>query len=61
MEAVHTAEPPAAIKWYYRPFWVLVLCFVVLVPDLVHQPNGLDHEQPGVGDHAAAQEDLRSP
>ena len=32
MAAVHTAEPPVAIKWYYRPVWVLVLCFVVLGP-----------------------------
>jgi hypothetical protein len=32
MATVHTAEPPAAIKWYYRPFWVLVLLFVVLGP-----------------------------
>ena len=32
MTAVHTAESPVAVKWYYRPFWVLVLCFVVLGP-----------------------------
>jgi len=32
MAAVHTAESPVAVKWYYRPFWVLVLCFVVLGP-----------------------------
>ena len=32
MSAVHTAESSIAIKWYYRPFWVLVLCFVVLGP-----------------------------
>jgi hypothetical protein len=32
MVAVLTAEPPVAIKWYYRPFWVLVLLFLVLGP-----------------------------
>ena len=32
MAAVHTAESPVAVKWYYRPFSVLVLCFVVLGP-----------------------------
>ena len=32
MAAVLTAESPVAIKWYYRPFWVLVLLFLVLGP-----------------------------
>jgi hypothetical protein len=25
-------SPPAPIKWYYRPAWVLILLFVVLGP-----------------------------
>jgi hypothetical protein len=32
MSTVHTAETPVPIKWYYRPFWVVVLLFVVLGP-----------------------------
>jgi len=27
-----SSGPPAPIKWYYRPAWVLILLFVVLGP-----------------------------
>ena len=30
MGVVRSREPPAPLKWYYRPVWVLVLLFVVL-------------------------------
>lgn len=29
---MRSAEPAAALKWYYRPVWVLLLLFVVLGP-----------------------------
>ena len=32
MGVVRSREPPAPIKWYYRPVWVLVLLFLVLGP-----------------------------
>ena len=31
MGVVRSREPPAPIKWYYRPVWVLVLLFLFLV------------------------------
>ena len=32
MGVVRSQEPPAPLKWYYRPAWVVVLLFVVLGP-----------------------------
>ena len=32
MGVVRSREPPAPLKWYYRPVWVLVLLFLVLGP-----------------------------
>ena len=32
MAVVHSREPPAPLKWYYRPVWVLALLFLVLGP-----------------------------
>jgi len=32
MDVVSSREPPAALKWYYRPVWVLALLFLVLGP-----------------------------
>jgi len=32
MGIVRSREPPAPLKWYYRPVWVLVLLFLVLGP-----------------------------
>ena len=32
MGVVRSREPPAPIKWYYRPVWVLILLFLVLGP-----------------------------
>jgi len=32
MGVVCFREPPAPLKWYYRPVWVLVLLFLVLGP-----------------------------
>ncbi len=32
MGVVRPQEPPAPLKWYYRPVWVLILLFVVLGP-----------------------------
>ncbi len=32
MGSVRSREPPAPLKWYYRPVWVLVLLFLVLGP-----------------------------
>jgi hypothetical protein len=31
-EAVPVAAPPAAVRWYHRPVWVLILLFFVLGP-----------------------------
>jgi hypothetical protein len=30
--SVLVAGPPAAVRWYHRPFWVVVLLFFVLGP-----------------------------
>jgi hypothetical protein len=32
ISAVSAPQAPVAIKWYYRPVWVLVLLFFVLGP-----------------------------
>ena len=32
MGVVRSREPPAPLKWYYRPLWVLILLFLVLGP-----------------------------
>ena len=32
MGVVRSQEPPAPLKWYYRPAWVLFLLFGVLGP-----------------------------
>ena len=32
MGVVRSQEPPAPLKWYYRPLWVLILLFLVLGP-----------------------------
>ena len=32
MGVVRSRSPPAPLKWYYRPVWVLVLLFLVLGP-----------------------------
>jgi hypothetical protein len=32
MVAMRSPGPPAPLKWYYRPVWVLVLLFLVLGP-----------------------------
>ncbi len=32
MGVVRSREPPAPLKWYYRPVWVLILLFLVLGP-----------------------------
>ena len=29
---VPAIEPPVAVRWYYRPVWVLILLFLVLGP-----------------------------
>ena len=32
MGVVRSREPPAPLKWYYRPVWVVILLFLVLGP-----------------------------
>jgi hypothetical protein len=32
MDGMLSPRPPAPLKWYYRPVWVLVLLFLALGP-----------------------------